>query len=45
MPLTDQPVKGMYIREEERIFLLQDRKLKTQGRQGGFGNYETKSIR
>lgn len=35
MPLTDQPVKGMYIKEEERIFFLQDRKLKTQGRQGG----------
>ncbi|MHC1716637.1 MAG: elongation factor P [Candidatus Dojkabacteria bacterium] len=35
MPLTDQPVKGMYILEENRVFLLQDRKLKTQGRQGG----------
>lgn len=35
MPLTDQPVKGMYIKEGDRFFLLQDRKLKTQGRQGG----------
>jgi elongation factor P len=35
MPLTDQPVKGMYIKEGSRIFLLQDRQLKTQGRQGG----------
>ena len=35
MPLTDQPVKGMYITEENRFFFLQDRKLKTQGRQGG----------
>ena len=35
MPLTDQPVKGMYIREDGRIFFLQDRMLKTQGRQGG----------
>ena len=35
MPLTDQPVKGMYIRDENRIFFLQDRMLKTQGRQGG----------
>jgi elongation factor P len=35
MPLTDQPVKGMYIKEEERFFYLQDRRLKTQGRQGG----------
>jgi len=35
MPLTDQPVKGMYIRENNRIFFLQDRMLKTQGRQGG----------
>lgn len=35
MPLTDQPVKGMYIKEEDRIFYLEDRKLKTQGRQGG----------
>ena len=35
MALTEQPVKGMYIREEGRIFYLVDRKLKTQGRQGG----------
>jgi elongation factor P len=35
MPLTEQPVKGMYIREENRYFLLQERLLKTQGRQGG----------
>ncbi len=35
MPLTDQPVKGMYIKEDNRIFFLQDRMLKTQGRQGG----------
>jgi elongation factor P len=35
MPLTDQPVKGMYILEEGRVFHLLDRKLKTQGRQGG----------
>ncbi len=35
MPLTDQPVKGMYLLEEDRVFILQDRKLKTQGRQGG----------
>ena len=35
MPQTDQPVKGMYIREEERVYQIIDRKLKTQGRQGG----------
>jgi elongation factor P len=35
MPLTDQPVKGMYILQEGRVFHLIDRKLKTQGRQGG----------
>jgi elongation factor P len=35
MPLTDQPAKGMYIREGDRIFYIIDRKLKTQGRQGG----------
>lgn len=35
MPLTDQPTKGMYIEDEGRFFLVQDRKLKTQGRQGG----------
>jgi elongation factor P len=35
MPLTDQPVKGMYILQDGRVFQLIDRKLKTQGRQGG----------
>jgi elongation factor P len=35
MPLTDQPVKGMYIKENKRYFYVQDRMLKTQGRQGG----------
>ena len=35
MPLTDQPVKGMYILEGDRVFHILDRKLKTQGRQGG----------
>ncbi len=35
MPITAQPVKGMYLLEEGRVFVLQDRKLKTQGRQGG----------
>lgn len=35
MPITTQPVKGMYIFEDGRVFILQDRKLKTQGRQGG----------
>ena len=35
MPLTDQPVKGMYIIQDGRVFHLIDRKLKTQGRQGG----------
>lgn len=35
MPITAQPVKGMYLLEEGRVFILQDRKLKTQGRQGG----------
>ena len=35
MPLTVQPVKGMYILENNRVFHLIDRKLKTQGRQGG----------
>lgn len=44
MPLTDQPVKGMYIKEEERIFLLQDRKLKTQGRQGGLVIMKLKAL-
>ncbi len=35
MPITTQPVKGMYLLDEGRVFVLQDRKLKTQGRQGG----------
>ncbi len=44
MPLTDQPVKGMYIREEGRFFFLQDRKLKTQGRQGGLVIMKLKAL-
>lgn len=44
MPLTDQPVKGMYILEEGRIFLLQDRQLKTQGRQGGLYILKLKAL-
>lgn len=35
MPLTDQPVKGMYIKDGSKIYYLIDRKLKTQGRQAG----------
>lgn len=35
MPITTQPVKGMYLLDENRVFLLQERQLKTQGRQGG----------
>jgi len=35
MPITTQPVKGMYLLEDGRVFILQDRQLKTQGRQGG----------
>jgi elongation factor P len=35
MPLTDQPVKGMYLLQDGRVFHLTGRKLKTQGRQGG----------
>ncbi|MDD4382368.1 MAG: elongation factor P [Candidatus Dojkabacteria bacterium] len=35
MPLTNQPVKGMYIVEDGKFFYLIDRQLKTQGRQGG----------
>ncbi|HHX99543.1 TPA: elongation factor P [Candidatus Dojkabacteria bacterium] len=35
MPVTTQPVKGMYLLEEGRVFLVQERQLKTQGRQGG----------
>jgi len=44
MPLTDQPVKGMYIRDENRIFYLQDRMLKTQGRQGGLVIMKLKAL-
>ena len=35
MPITTQPVKGMYLLEEGRVFIVQERQLKTQGRQGG----------
>ena len=35
MALTDQFIKGMYIVDEGSIFLIIDRKYKTQGRQGG----------
>ena len=35
MPITTQPVKGMYLLEEGRVFIIQERQLKTQGRQGG----------
>jgi len=35
MPLTNQPVKGMYILEDGKFYFLIDRQLKTQGRQGG----------
>lgn len=55
MPLTNQPVKGMYILEENKIYYLMDRQLKTQGRQGGLiimrlksmetGNLITKTIK
>lgn len=44
MPLTDQPVKGMYIKEDNRIFYLQDRMLKTQGRQGGLVIMKMKAL-
>ncbi len=44
MPLTDQPIKGMYIKEENRFFFLQDRKLKTQGRQGGLVIMKLKAL-
>ncbi|HOV29839.1 MAG TPA: elongation factor P [Candidatus Dojkabacteria bacterium] len=44
MPLTDQPVKGMYLLENNRIFLLQDRQLKTQGRQGGLYILKMKAL-
>lgn len=55
MPLTNQPVKGMYIMEEDKIYYILDRQLKTQGRQGGLiimrlksmetGNQITKTIK
>jgi elongation factor P len=35
MPLTNQPVKGMYIVGDKKFYFLIDRQLKTQGRQGG----------
>jgi elongation factor P len=44
MPLTDQPVKGMYIRIEDKVYYLLDRKLKTQGRQGGLIIMKMKSL-
>ncbi|HNR28856.1 MAG TPA: elongation factor P [Candidatus Dojkabacteria bacterium] len=44
MPLTDQPVKGMYIKEDGRFFFLEDRKLKTQGRQGGLVIMKLKAL-
>ncbi len=44
MPLTNQPVKGMYILESGRVFHLLDRKLKTQGRQGGLVIMKKKAL-
>lgn len=44
MPLTDQPVKGMYIEEEGKYYFLEDRRLKTQGRQGGLIIMRMKSL-
>ncbi len=44
MPLTAQPVKGMYIRMDDKIYHLFDRKLKTQGRQGGLIILKMKSL-
>ena len=44
MPLTDQPVKGMYIEIDDKIYHLLDRKLKTQGRQGGLIIMKMKSL-
>ena len=44
MPLTDQPVKGMYIIQDGRVFYLLDRKLKTQGRQGGLVIMKKKAL-
>ena len=44
MPLTNQPVKGMYLLEEGRFYFLIDRQLKTQGRQGGLIILKMKSL-
>jgi elongation factor P len=44
MPLTNQPVKGMYILEDSKIYYLLDRQLKTQGRQGGLIIMKLKSL-
>jgi len=44
MALTDQPVKGMYIKEGNRFFYILDRKLKTQGRQGGLVIMKLKAL-
>ena len=44
MPLTDQPVKGMYVKVEGKVYHLLDRKLKTQGRQGGLIIMKMKSM-
>ncbi len=44
MPLTAQPVKGMYIEMDGKIYHLLDRKLKTQGRQGGLIIMKMKSL-
>ena len=44
MPLTAQPVKGMYVKEGGKIYHLLDRKLKTQGRQGGLIIMKMKSM-
>lgn len=44
MPLTDQPVKGMYIKDGSKIYYLIDRKLKTQGRQGGLVIMKLKTL-
>jgi len=45
MPLTEQPVKGMYIRMDGEVYFLLDRKLKTQGRQGGLIVMKMKSLK
>ena len=44
MPLTNQPVKGMYLLEEGKFYFLVDRQLKTQGRQGGLIILKMKSL-